>query len=93
MFVGNQMAQDQPWGAWHCAAIHNNPLPSSPQSRGGTGPGYSPQHQLQVRMPWGLCSGPHASAASSPVLIVDVVSKARGVNDRQLHANPLLFNL
>lgn len=40
-----------------------------------------------------LCTGPPISAASSPVLVVDVVSKARGVDDRQLHANPLLFNL
>lgn len=45
-----------------------------------------------ARLP-SLCTGPHISAANSPILVVDVVSKARGVDDRQLHANPLLFNL
>lgn len=32
-------------------------------------------------------------SGSSPVLVVDVVPKARGVDDCQLHANPLLLNL
>jgi len=41
----------------------------------------------------GLGRLPSAPVPSSPVLVVDVVSKARGVDDRQLHANPLLFNL
>lgn len=41
----------------------------------------------------GLGRLPSAPVPSSPVLVVDVVSKARGVDDCQLHANPLLFNL
>lgn len=35
----------------------------------------------------------HICPGSSPVLVVDVVPKARGVDDGQLHANPLLLDL
>lgn len=69
-----------PHGAW---VAQDQAMALSTSSRSGCSGAQPPS----------LCTGPHISAASSPVLVVDVVSKARGVNDRQLHANPLLFYL
>lgn len=57
--MGSHRVQGQPL-AWHSTATHNHPFPCSPRSAGGRGPGYSPQHQLQVRMPQGSAAFPSA---------------------------------
>lgn len=68
-----------------CSALH--------RARGAQD--HSPAPSTKAGCPSIRCHLPAAASCpgSSPVLVVDVVSKARGVNDRQLHANPFLFNL
>lgn len=68
---------------------HNKLLPAAH----GAVPGSSPGHR--VRVCWGSPALPlqPGQRGSSPVLVVDVVPKARRVDDCQLHANPLLLNL
>lgn len=90
--------QQQGQGTRHRAATRTSPAARQGQHRDSTGTQLGPQDQLWGRVSQGSDTFPprpyrHGCPGSSPVLVVDVVPKARGVDDGQLHANPLLLDL